>query len=103
METILLLVVVGLLIFITYKINYIYSHVKKEADSYAVAYEPNDEDYETAKKFVVSSGKASTSALQTQFRWGYNKAARILEQLEDEEVVGQAEQSKRYRQILVKE
>ncbi|MEZ0209292.1 MAG: DNA translocase FtsK [Candidatus Paceibacterota bacterium] len=32
----------------------------------------DDEDYMSAKDYVVSTGKASTSSLQTAFRWGYN-------------------------------
>jgi S-DNA-T family DNA segregation ATPase FtsK/SpoIIIE len=33
--------------------------------------EPDDEDYTSAKDFVISTGKASTSSLQTAFRGGY--------------------------------
>lgn len=60
----------------------------------------NDEDYTSAKDFVISTGKASTSSLQTAFRWGYNKAARIINDLEHFEVIGPARQGERYREIL---
>jgi S-DNA-T family DNA segregation ATPase FtsK/SpoIIIE len=54
----------------------------------------------SAKDFVISTGKASTSSLQTAFRWGYNKAARIMNDLEQYQVIGPARQGERYREIL---
>ena len=60
----------------------------------------DDDDYMSAKDFVISTGKASTSSLQTAFRWGYNKAARIINDLEHFEVIGPARQGERYREIL---
>ena len=62
-----------------------------------------DEDYTSAKDFVISTGKASTSSLQTAFRWGYNKAARIINDLEHFGVIGPARQGERYREILMGE
>ena len=62
--------------------------------------EPDDEDYTSAKDFVISTGKASTSSLQTAFRWGYNKAARIINSLEHFSIIGPARQGERYREIL---
>lgn len=46
-----------------------------------------DEDYETAKTFVVTNNKASISALQRHMKIGYNRAARIIEELERKGVV----------------
>lgn len=63
----------------------------------------DDEDYTSAKDFVISTGKASTSSLQTAFRWGYNKAARIINDLEHFNIIGAARQGERYREILVGE
>lgn len=60
----------------------------------------NDEDYMSAKDFVISTGKASTSSLQTAFRWGYNKAARIINDLEHFGIIGPSRQGERYREIL---
>jgi S-DNA-T family DNA segregation ATPase FtsK/SpoIIIE len=60
----------------------------------------DDEDYMSAKDYVMSTGKASTSSLQTAFRWGYNKAARIINDLERFNVIGPARQGERYREIL---
>ncbi len=72
-----------------------------DSDGGAAGEEPeDDEDYKSAKDFVISTGKASTSSLQTAFRWGYNKAARIINDLETFEVIGPARQGERYREIL---
>jgi S-DNA-T family DNA segregation ATPase FtsK/SpoIIIE len=61
----------------------------------------DDEDYMSAKDYVISTSKASTSSLQTAFRWGYNKAARIINDLEHFQVIGPARPGERYREILV--
>ncbi len=60
----------------------------------------DDDDYMSAKDFVISTGKASTSSLQTAFRWGYNKAARIINDLEHFGIIGPARQGERYREVL---
>lgn len=60
----------------------------------------DDEDYMSAKDYVMSTGKASTSSLQTAFRWGYNKAARIINDLERYNVIGPARQGERYREVF---
>lgn len=60
----------------------------------------DDEDYMSAKDYVISTGKASTSSLQTAFRWGYNKAARIINDLERFGIIGPARQGERYREVL---
>ena len=50
--------------------------------------EEEDEEYEMCRSFVINAQKASTSLLQRQFRIGYNKAARIIDQLEADGVIG---------------
>ncbi|MCD7839708.1 MAG: DNA translocase FtsK, partial [Erysipelotrichaceae bacterium] len=47
-----------------------------------------DEEYEECRQFVIQAQKASTSLLQRKFRIGYNKAARIIDRLEEEGVIG---------------
>ena len=49
-----------------------------------------DELYEKAVKIIKSEGKASTSFLQRKLQIGYNRAARIMEEMEKEGIVGQA-------------
>jgi len=54
----------------------------------------DDELYEEAKKLVVESGKASASLLQRRLRVGYARAARLLDILEDKQVVGPGDGAK---------
>lgn len=63
--------------------------------------DPNDEDdlYEEARDTVVSAGKASTSFLQRKLRIGYARAARLMDMLEENGVVGPADGA-RPRDIL---
>ncbi|WP_288146767.1 DNA translocase FtsK [Thomasclavelia cocleata] len=56
--------------------------------SNAASKEEEDEEYEMCRSFVINAQKASTSLLQRQFRIGYNKAARIIDQLEADGVIG---------------
>lgn len=57
-------------------------------------YEETDEEYEECREFVIQAQKASTSLLQRKFRIGYNKAARIIDQLEENGVIGPQDGSK---------
>jgi len=63
--------------------------------------EEEDEEYEMCRTFVINAQKASTSLLQRQFRIGYNKAARIIDQLESEGIIGPQIGSKP-REVLVR-
>lgn len=47
-----------------------------------------DSEYQECRTFVINAQKASASLLQRQFRIGYNKAARIIDQLESEGIIG---------------
>jgi len=49
-----------------------------------------DELYNKAVDIIKSEGKASTSFLQRKLQIGYNRAARIMETMEKEGIVGQA-------------
>tara|TARA_Y100000590_G_scaffold364552_1_gene423005 strand:- start:458 stop:2581 length:2124 start_codon:yes stop_codon:yes gene_type:complete len=49
-----------------------------------------DELYDKAVNIIKSEGKASTSFLQRKLQIGYNRAARIMEKMEKEGIVGQA-------------
>jgi S-DNA-T family DNA segregation ATPase FtsK/SpoIIIE len=59
-----------------------------------------DELYELAKQTVLESGQASTSLLQRRLRLGYGRAARILDLMEQEGLIGPS-QGSRPREILV--
>lgn len=67
---------------------------KEEIDS------SSDELLNEAIRIVVDMGQASTSLLQRKLRIGYNRAARIIEQLEEVGVISGKDGSKP-RQILV--
>lgn len=47
-----------------------------------------DEEYEECRAFVIQEQRASTSLLQRRFHIGYNKAARIIDQLQENGVIG---------------
>jgi S-DNA-T family DNA segregation ATPase FtsK/SpoIIIE len=47
-----------------------------------------DEFFHDAVDFLLVKGKASTSMLQRQFRIGYNRASRLMEELETRGIVG---------------
>ena len=59
-----------------------------------------DEMYEMAKQLVLDTGQASTSLLQRRLRLGYGRAARILDLMEQEGLVGPP-QGSRPREVLV--
>lgn len=48
----------------------------------------DDEKYQEAVEFVEGKGEASISMVQRRFRIGYNRAARIIERMEKEGIVG---------------
>ncbi|MDR2638944.1 MAG: DNA translocase FtsK 4TM domain-containing protein [Helicobacteraceae bacterium] len=61
--------------------------------------EPLDEMYDEAKQIVLSERKSSISYIQRRLQIGYNRAARIVEQLEKTGVLGE-QNSKGQREIL---
>jgi len=61
----------------------------------------DDEKYQEAVEFVASRGEASISMVQRRFRIGYNRAARIIERMEQEGIVGPSDGVKP-REVLKK-
>lgn len=59
-----------------------------------------DKMFEEAARLVVSSQSGSTSMLQRKFNLGYNRAGRIMDQLEAANIVGPAQGSKP-REVLI--
>ena len=59
-----------------------------------------DEFYNDAVKLVILKKKASTSLIQRHFQIGYNRAARIIEQMEQNNVVTEADRIGR-REVLL--
>jgi S-DNA-T family DNA segregation ATPase FtsK/SpoIIIE len=60
----------------------------------------DDDMYRDALRVVIESRKASTSLLQRRLRIGYARAARIIEEMEEQGVIGAADGS-RPREVLV--
>lgn len=68
-----------------------------EDDSRDLFGEPADGDdplYDQALEIVVQSGKASASYIQRRLKIGYNRAARLVEEMEERGIVGPANGSK---------
>ena len=59
-----------------------------------------DDMYKDAVRVVVESGKASTSLLQRRLRVGYARAARIIEEMEEQGIIGPADGA-RPREVLI--
>lgn len=59
-----------------------------------------DAMFEDVARFVVQNQQGSTSSIQRRFSIGYNRAGRIMDQLESAGVVGRAEGSKP-REVLI--
>ena len=78
--------------------NYI-EDITKESDSGEVAEQDRDPLYFEAVQIVRDAGKASTSMIQRHLKIGYNRAARIIDQLEISGVVGPADGA-RPREVL---
>lgn len=71
-----------------------------ESSSYS-ANSVADPLYEEVKKYVINFQRCSTSSIQRQFGFGYNRAARIVDRLQEDGVVGPLNGSKP-REILIK-
>ena len=70
-------------------------------DDYVSADEYDDPIYNEVVDFAVSTGKISASLIQRKFRLGYNRAARIIDLLEERGIIGPPNGSKP-REVLVK-
>lgn len=89
-------------------INSLYEEMKTlseriaKLEEEAVRKEPNhdidpdeeDELYDEAVKIVKETGKASTSFIQRKLDIGYSRAARLIDIMEEEGIIGPAQGSK---------
>ena len=74
--------------------NAVIDEVAGDADS-------EEELYQQVLEFVVRTQKASASLLQRKFKIGYNKAARMIDTLEERGVIGPATGNSKPREVLV--
>lgn len=75
--------------------NYI-SEITQEAPSENTVTPENvqdeeDELYPDVVHFVLDAGKASISSVQRRFKVGYNRAARMIDQMEEENIISEPE------------
>ncbi|MDC8100462.1 FtsK/SpoIIIE family DNA translocase [Chryseobacterium rhizosphaerae] len=65
-------------------------YVSEDSTSSVGAFDPNEKDalFEEAARIIVSTQQGSTSMLQRQLKLGYNRAGRIMDQLEASGIVG---------------
>ncbi len=75
-------------------------HVLKASDKGSQAFEEKDELFDEAVRMVIESNQASVSILQRRMRLGYTRAARLIDAMEAEGIVGPFQGSKP-REILV--
>jgi len=61
----------------------------------------DDELYDQVVDFVVKTQKASASLLQRKFKIGYNKAATMIDELEENGIIGPATGNSKPREVLV--
>ena len=71
-----------------------------DEDNSTITYFDDDEMFEEAKKLVAEARKASTSFLQRSLGIGYAKAARLIDKLEEEGVIGEGDGEKP-REVLI--
>lgn len=64
--------------------------------------DPQDDLTEEAIAFILKNKQASVSMLQRRFRIGYNRAARIIDEIEEMGIIGPSDGS-RPRQVLISE
>ena len=81
------------------KANYDESFMKLDEEPAKASIDPNDVDnddplYNEVVEFVVTSKKASSSLLQRRFKIGYNRAARLIDLLEERGIIGPQNGSK---------
>jgi len=74
-----------------------------EKDADGKEFDVNDKDalFEDAARLIVSSQSGSTSLLQRRMKLGYNRAGRLMDQLEAAGIVGPSQGSK-VRDVLIK-
>jgi S-DNA-T family DNA segregation ATPase FtsK/SpoIIIE len=75
--------------------------IRDESDAREERDEDTDEHYDMAVAIVAESRNASISYLQRRLKVGYNRAARMIEQMEREGVVG-PQLGVRPREVFVK-
>ena len=74
---------------------------KEEIDGDVKEASGDDELYNQIVDFVVKSQKASASLLQRKFKIGYNKAATMMDELEENGIIGPPTGNSKPREVLI--
>lgn len=80
--------------------NFIKTDTSEEEATMGFVDAASDPLYNEARSYVIQVKKASTSLLQRRFGVGYNRAAKIIDALEDAQVIG-PQQGSKPREVLV--
>ncbi len=90
---------------VTYDENVANASVQSSGNDAQGTSEESDKDvlYEQAARFVIEKDKGSTSMLQRMYKIGFNRAARIIDQLEQAGVVGPDEGTKPRKVLMTLE
>lgn len=82
-----------------------WTEMKNDSSSHNDGYESEDEYedplYNEIVDYVIQAGKVSASLIQRKYRLGYNRAARIIDLLEERGIIGPQNGSKP-REVLIK-
>ncbi|CAM2075922.1 MAG: DNA translocase FtsK [uncultured Clostridium sp.] len=78
----------------------ILNHINNEVTAESVITNEGDELLEEAMKIVVEYQQASTSFIQRKLRVGFNRASRIMDELEERGIISEKDGSKP-RQVLI--
>ncbi|MCK4426246.1 MAG: hypothetical protein KAV69_05815, partial [Deltaproteobacteria bacterium] len=74
---------------------------EEDSETSGLGGESVDDKYDEAVEIVTQTGQASISMLQRRLRVGYNRAARMIEQMEHDGVVSPTDNMGR-RHVLVR-
>ncbi|MCM2359743.1 MAG: DNA translocase FtsK 4TM domain-containing protein [Geobacteraceae bacterium] len=74
---------------------------EKGGDGGGAEEEENDERYDDAVALVAETRQASISMVQRRLRIGYNRAARIIEKMEREGIVGPSDGTSKPREVFI--
>ena len=88
----------------SYNIPYYLPEVEDESDEKGggmVDMKKLDANFEEAARMIVSTGRASTSYLQTTLGMGFARSARVMSQLEAAGIVGPQDGKAKNREVLV--
>jgi S-DNA-T family DNA segregation ATPase FtsK/SpoIIIE len=77
-------------------------HVSKRTTETGAADLTDDPKYDEAVELVTRLGHASISLIQRHMRIGYNRAARIIEAMETEGIVGPSDGTSRPREVIAR-